>query len=180
MILTITQANVGLDYCINNINSFIEDVEILLEKNKLDHIIIPIQFAMEELGKAKILLDKIKSCSSDKITISTEDGWLDHKKKVEIASHYIDIPNYQKEFIFDNSPEFFFPDFLAEEIINGEVDELKDKAKRGHSIRLESSFVYFDKETGEPKLGRGLPKEEVEEFLRILDDGLSKLKRDYL
>ena len=96
MILTITQANVGLDYCINNINSFIEDVEILLEKNKLDHIIIPIQFVMEELGKAKILLDKIKSCSSDKITISKKDGWLDHEKKVEIASP-VSLSKYTNE-----------------------------------------------------------------------------------
>jgi len=180
MIITKIQANVGLDYCINNISSFIEDVEILLEKNKLNHIIIPIQFAIEELGKAKILLDKIKSCTSDKITISNKDGWIDHKKKVEIASHYIDLPDYQKKFIFDFSPEYFVPDFLAEEIIDEEVNELKDKAKRGHSIRLESSFVYFDKETGEPKLGRGLPKDEAVEFLQILNDGLSKLKRDYI
>jgi len=183
--ITITkkQANIAFGLCIDNVNSFINDIEILLQENKFDHIIIHIQFAMEELGKAKILLEKINKNSSDKIILSKNDGWLDHEKKVEIASELIDIPSEQKELLgllIGDDPEGFPPDFLTEVIMDSEVEELKDKAKQGHSLRLESSFVGFDKESGDPILRNRLPKEEVEMFLQILSEGLMKIKADYI
>ena len=97
--ITKKQANKAFELCIDNINSFIQDIEILLKESKFDHIIIQIQFAMEELGKAKILADKINDNSSDKIILSRDDGWLDHEKKVEIASELIDLPRYQKSLL---------------------------------------------------------------------------------
>ncbi len=183
--ITITkkQANIAFELCLDNVNSFIDDTEILLKENKFDHIIIPIQFAMEELGKAKIFLEKINKNSSDKITLSKNDGWLDHEKKVEIASELIGLPSYQKEILKSFSvPDLdgFPPDFLKEVIEDDEVEELKDKAKQGHSLRLESSFVSFDKESGEPTLGNRLSKEEVRTFLQILSEGLMKIRSDYI
>lgn len=183
IIITKKQANEAFGLCIDNINSFIQDIEILLKESKFDHIIIPIQFAMEELGKAKIIVEKINNSSSDKIILSKIDGWLDHEKKVEIASELIDLPRYQKELIeslIGYDPIDFTPDFLSETIVDSEVEELKDKAKQGHSLRLESSFVGFNKESGVPMLGERLPKEEVEMFLQILNDGLMKIEYDYI
>lgn len=46
--------------------------------------------------------------------------------------------------------------------------------------RLESSFVGFNQETGDPILGKKLPKEKVVTFLQILNDGLKKLEDDYI
>ncbi len=183
IIITKKQANEAFGLCIDNINSFIQDVEIMLKENKFDHIIIPIQFAMEELGKAKILVDKINNSSSDKITLTKNDGWLDHEKKVEIASELIDLPRYQKELIeslIGYDPIDFTPDFLTDVIVDSEVEVLKDKAKQGHLLRLESSFVGFNQETGDPIIGKRLPKEEVEMFLQILNEGLMKIENDYI
>jgi len=183
--ITITkkQANIAFGLCKDNINSFISDIEILLKENKFDHIIIPIQFAMEELGKAKILVDKINNSSSEKITLTKNDGWLDHGKKVEIASELIDLPRYQKGLLsslIGYDLMGFPPDFLLDVIRDDEVDELKDKAKQGHSLRLESSFVGFNQETGDPMIGKRLPEEEVKTFLQILNDCLKKLEADYI
>ena len=199
IIITKKQANVALGLCIDNINSFVKDTEIMLKENKFDHIIIPIQFAMEELGKAKIFVEKISNSSSDKIILSKDDGWLNHEKKVEIASELIDLPRYQKallESLSEIIPPCFPPGFppgappgfplgfpsgfLTDVIEDEEIEELKDKAKKGHSLRLESSFVDFDKESGDPRLGKRFPKEEVVTFLQILNDGLMKIKVDYI
>ena len=184
--ITITkkQANEAFGLCIDNINSFISDIEILLKENKFDHIIIPIQFAMEELGKAKIFVDKINNSSSDKITLTKNDGWLDHEKKVEIASELIDLPEYQKQLldtIIGHYPMDLFsgfpPGFLADAVEYGELEELQDKAKQGHSLRLESSFVGFNRETGDPTLGKSLSREEVVTFLQVLKDALKKIEK---
>ena len=187
IIITKKQANIAFGLCIDNITSFIQDIEIMLKESKFDHIIIPIQFAMEELGKAKILVDKINNSLSDKITLTKNDGWLDHEKKVEIASELIDLPRYQKELIdslMRCSPMDIFsgfpPGFLADAVVYGELEELQDKAKQGHSLRLESSFVGFDKNTGEPMIGKGLPIEEVVTFLQVLKDGLMKIEKNYI
>ena len=199
IVITKKQANVALGLCIDNINSFVKDTEIMLKENKFDHIIIPIQFAMEELGKAKIFVEKISNSSSDKIILSKDDGWLNHEKKVEIASELIDLPRYQKallESLSEIIPPCFPPGFppgappgfplgfpsgfLTDVIEDEEIEELKDKAKKGHSLRLESSFVDFDKESGDPRLGKRFPKEEVVTFLQILNDGLMKIKVDYI
>ena len=111
------------------------------------------------------------------------DGWLDHEKKVEIASEFIDIQIHQKMLlglIIGDGPEDYLIDPLAIEMVDREVEELKDKAKQGHSLRPESSFVGFDKDSGDPMLGERLPKEEVEMFLQILNDGLMKIENDYI
>ena len=179
IIITKKQANEAFGLWKDNIHSFILDIEILLKESKLDHIIIPIQFAMEEIGKAKILANKINESSSDKITLTKYDGWLNHEKKVEIASELIDLPRYQESLLTSLTGYDlvgFPPSFLMDVIRDDEVDELRNKAKQGHSLRLESSFVGFNQETGDPIIGKGLPKEEVRMFLQILNDGLKKIE----
>lgn len=180
--LTKKQANLAIGLCIDNSTSFIDDANILFEKNKLNHIIIPIEFAIEELGKAKIILDKIKTTDSDTITLDKQDGWLNHRSKVDVALELIDIPVGYKQLlglVFGDGPEDYLLDPLAMAAIEDEVKTLKEKTKKGHDLRLESSFVDFDNETFDPKLSRGMTKDEAEMFLRSMDDAISRFRIKY-
>jgi AbiV family abortive infection protein len=59
--------------CLDNARSYLDDADMYISNNKTDHLAIPIEFAMEEIGKAKIIFDKIEKNHS-KILLSSKDG----------------------------------------------------------------------------------------------------------
>ena len=76
--LTQEQAKKAIDMCLENAESYLHDADMYVSNNKTDHLATPIVFAMEEIGKAKIIYDK-KENSGSKSSLSNKDGIYDHK-----------------------------------------------------------------------------------------------------
>ncbi len=74
--LTQEQANKAIKMCLENARSYLNDADMYISNNKTHHLAIPIEFAMEEIGKAKIIFDKIGNNS--KIPLSYTDGFYWH------------------------------------------------------------------------------------------------------
>src|SRR3990167_4904041 len=88
--LTQEQAKKAIEMCLENAESYLNDADMYVSNNKTEHLAIPIVFAIEEIGKAKIIYDKIEKDSS-KISLSYKDGIYDHKTKTEKAISLIEL-----------------------------------------------------------------------------------------
>ena len=158
--LTKEQAEKAIKMCLDNARSYLDDADMYVSNNRLDHLAIPIEFAMEEIGKAKIIYDKMENNNSKILLSDKEDGIYSHETKMKKCVSLIEL---------DVSDEI--AETMAEELLLGDGDgfdylltpstisskikqeiELKNTGKQGHKTRLVSSFVDFDCVTNEPKI----------------------------
>ena len=151
--LTQEQAKKAIEMCLENAESYLNDADMYISNNKTDHLATPIVFAMEEIGKAKIIYDKIENLSS-KISLSHKDGIYDHKTKTEKASSLIELDvgeKIAKSLLLGDVDGYLVDPLTISDNIRKE-NELKNTGKKGHGIRLTSSYVDFDSVTSEPKI----------------------------
>jgi len=80
--------------CLDNARSYLDDADMYISNNKTDHLAIPIAFAMEEIGKAKIIFNKTKD--SSEITLSYTDGIYSHETKMKQAISMINLDMDEK------------------------------------------------------------------------------------
>ena len=159
--LTKKQAEKAIKMCLDNAWSYLDDADMYISNNKTDHLAIPIEFAMEEIGKAKIIYDKIEKNNSKILLSNNEDGIYDHPTKMKKAVSLIEL-DFDDEIgdamgesllLFGDISGFDYslaPSKIFDKVI--QEKELKDVGKQGHKIRLASSFVGFDPATNEPKI----------------------------
>ena len=152
--LTQEQAKKAIKMCLENARSYLNDADMYISNNKTDHLAIPIEFAMEEIGKAKIIFDKIVKNSS-KIPLSYKDGIYWHETKTKKAISLIDLDVSEKManalVLGDDVFDYLLDPLTISVNITQEI-ELKNTGKQGHDIRLASSYVDFDSVTNEPKI----------------------------
>lgn len=152
--LTHEQAEKAIEMCLDNARSYLDDADMYISKNKTDHLAIPIEFAMEEIGKAKIIYDKMSNNDS-KILLSYKDGIYGHETKTKKAISLIELDVSEKmadALVLGDEPIDYLFDPLTISFNIQQENELKNTGKQGHSIRLASSYVDFDSVTGEPKI----------------------------
>ena len=157
--LTRKQAEKYITMCLDNAWSYLDDADMYISNNRTGHLAIPIEFAMEEIGKGKIIYDKIGKNNSKILLSNKEDGIYSHLTKLKKAISLIelDIDDEMGEsmaeslLLGDNSIDVSFNHSRILDTITKER-ELKDTGKQGHKIRLSSSFVDFDTITNEPKI----------------------------
>jgi len=151
--LTKEQAKKAIEMCLENAESYLNDADMYISNNKTDHLATPIVFAMEEIGKAKIIYDKLEN-SSSKIALSNKDGIYDHKIKTEKDSSLIELDVGEKiaKSLLLGDVDGYLVDPLTISVNIREENELKNTGKKGHDIRLTSSYVDFDSVTSEPKI----------------------------
>ena len=149
------QAEKAIEMCLENARSFLDDADMYISSSRKDHLAIPIEFAMEEIGKAKIIYDKIIKNSS-KILLSDKDGFYSHPIKSQKAISLIELDVSEKmanALVFGDDDELdYLLDPLTISVNIAQENELKNIGKQGHNIRLTSSFVDFDPITNEPKI----------------------------
>ena len=87
--ITCEQAKKAIELCFENAKSFLNDADILIKNNVPNHISIPIEFALEEVGKAKIIFDKLDSDNS--IIIDDKDGFYDHVTKLKKCTELFEL-----------------------------------------------------------------------------------------
>jgi len=157
--LTLEQAEKAIKMCLDNAWSYLEDADMYISNNRTDHLAIPIEFAMEEIGKAKIIFDRM-SKYNPKVILSYRSGIYNHETEMQKAILLIqsDIGDEMAEAMakgllwgdFGGFDHFNDPSKISDKI--KEEMELKNTGKQGHVIRLASSFVDFDPVTNEPKI----------------------------
>jgi len=175
--LTREQAERTIKMCLDNAWSYLDDVDMYISNNRTDHLAIPIEFAMEEIGKAKIIYDKIEKNNSKILISDSEDGIFDHPTKMKKAVSLIEI-NFDDEigeaimtsqmlFGDEMATDYFLDHSSIADKIKQEK-ELKDIGEQGHKMRLASSFVDFDPSTNEPKLEKS--KEDLTKLIASLHE----------
>ncbi len=151
--LTKDQAEKTINMCLENARSYLDDADMYISKDRTEHLAIPIVFAMEEIGKAKIIFDKIGNNS--KIPLSYKDGIYSHETKVKKVISLIELDPSEKMaeglLLGDDAFDYLLDPLTISSIVTQE-NELKNTGKQGHEIRLASSYVDFDSVTNEPKL----------------------------
>lgn len=169
------QAKKAIKICLDNAWSYLEDADMYITNNRTEHLAIPIAFAMEEIGKAKIIYDKIEKNNSKILLSNHEDGIYDHLTKMKKTVSLIEL-NFDDEMgeavmtdklIFGGS--FGLESFIDQSEISDKIKqekELKDIGKQGHKIRLASSFVDFDATTNEPKIEKST--EDLTKLIKVL------------
>jgi AbiV family abortive infection protein len=154
--LTKEQTEKAIKMCLENAESYLNDTDMYISNKKINHLAIPIVFAIEEIGKAKIIYDKLEKDNS-KISLSREDGIYDHKIKTEKAISLIELDVGEKMLnglIFGDDMLDYLLDPLTISVNIRKENELKNTVKKGHGIRLASSYVDFDPITNEPKIDK--------------------------
>jgi len=128
--LTQEQANKAIKMCLENAESYLSDAEMYISNNKTNHLAIPIEFAMEEIGKAKIIFDKIGNNS--KILLSYEDGIYSHETKVMKVISLIELDIGEKiaedMLLGDDEFNYLLDPIVISSIVKKE-NELKNTGK---------------------------------------------------
>ena len=168
------QAEKAIQMCLQNARSFLDDADMYISKNRRDHLAIPIEFAMEEIGKAKIIYDKLLKDNS-KILLSDKDGIYSHETKMKktVSLIELDFDDEIGEAMAENlllfGDSFGFEPFFNQSTISNKIKketELKNTGNQSHKIRLTSSFVDFDPATNEPKIEK--PSVDLTKLMKIL------------
>ena len=89
-VLTTDQAGKALRLCLDNAESYLQDIDISVNNKKYDHLFIPLSYAVEEIGKARMLLDGLCRNYGGLIVITT-DITKDHRLKLNQAIEYMHI-----------------------------------------------------------------------------------------
>ncbi|HKZ61935.1 MAG TPA: AbiV family abortive infection protein, partial [Nitrososphaera sp.] len=145
--LTNEQTWKALKLCLDNVADLL-DLAALHITTKRYRLLLFVQFALEEAGKAMIIMDKL--ANPNEVVITTADCIYDHETKMLKALERIDLPDEWhiiREY-FRPPVNYEWPDsvvYFAED-----RERLIGTAKHGHRVRLESLFVEFDPITRDP------------------------------
>ncbi len=138
------------------------DAIFLCANDRLQYVPILMQFAFEEIGKAKIIYDKIRSVSqANTITLTKSDHLYDHEFKLKVFLQLLEEMHDEIKtgVVFSNYPEGNKQASKeSEPFLRNSKSAIRELIEQGHRLRLDSSFVDFDVQTGEPKIGHNLDK----------------------
>lgn len=144
----------AIEMCLTNAQNYLDDANALYSQRKLEHIWVSYQFAFEELGKAKAMIDQLEQ---NTIPVKMNNAIrTKHQIKIDYIKDLIKITPEREKYYHDtwsNFPLFnMFGDIektknsfvaLDQEIVNQLVTDGHEKRKR--------AFVNF-KPDGTPHL----------------------------
>lgn len=138
---------------------------------------------MEETGKAKIILEKLEVG-----TTPIELTWkeiFDHETKLHAIDSLLDVPSETTEWLRTTWNEFPLPfgfidlDKTVDRFVGIYQTEISENASAGHQNRLKSSFVDFDRQTGEPHLESGFNKAHADTLLKSIRQLINQIETDF-
>ena len=158
----------GIELCKDNIRHLLDDARTLVKKNTWQaksHAVALIVLAIEELGKAKVLMDSLQHSKGKGIgTVEVEKNLFRlHGPKFEEGCSLVPYDALIiEEAAFD--PKFFDPDnFVTKDI------EVHPK------IRLEATFVDWNDAKKSWKIGTPATPEKIERLIIEIAKALEKI-----
>lgn len=182
--LTRTQAYDAIPMCLSNAKEYLEDAKIKYEKRRLKHIRIEFQFALEELGKAKVMMDQMNA-GNQTITMNNAIRKT-HQIKVDYIKSLITVPPAKEKEYEDIWTGFPMPFIqmdakrIAGKFAALDQDIITDIVTDGHNKRLRT-FVNFDDNTHDPYLDGPMREGDsqlmIEVIEKLIDDFQSQAKQ---
>jgi len=151
--------NEGIKACERNVLDFLQDAKLVIEKGRLNHAYVSVQFAIEELGKLVILKDAFNTSKSDNILVE-ETVFKSHKGKSDKAWTVLD-PTLRK--IYDG--------VFNDDVFNHDIFETDTKAE--YETRLDCAFVDF--RAGSWHIGRNINRDLLIGLVNHIEEKLHKI-----
>jgi AbiV family abortive infection protein len=173
MDLTRHQAHNAIPMCLSNAKEYLEDAKIKYEKRRLQHIRIEFQFALEELGKAKVMMDQMNAGNQ---TIQMSNAIRKTRQiKVDHIKNLIKVPSAKEKEYEDVWANFPMPFIqmaakrIAEKFAVLDQDIITDIVTDGHNKRLRT-FVNFDDNTCDPYLDGPMREGDCQLMIRVIEE----------
>ncbi len=182
IVLCPEQAVKAISLCKENAISYMDDAMHLWLKDRLTHIPIFIEFAMEEIGKAKIILSKLGTVTrTNTITITASDGVYSHERKLKAFADMLALSREEwlRVGIHLDDQLSITLDKNARALLENDARQAIEQARKGHQIRVESAFVDFDPKTNEPKIGHNLDKDALKERVDWIREVIHMIFKDF-
>lgn len=177
--------------CFDNAKDHLEDAKVLISQGQISHIVNPIEFALEELGKADFIIERLKE-NTQTITydfLLHDDSLYKHETKAERIIPKIKLSDYDKHVMHTRIANWFTSighipiDSMVEdhsEQLNAlNEDELKNHALKGSNLRMDTNYVNIDHSTGEPSLDRPINHDQGKRWVNSLTVVLMDLEKDF-
>lgn len=171
MDLTRTQAIDATKLCLYNTKEYLEDARVLYEKRRLQHIRISFQFALEETGKAKAMIDQLNAGNS--IIEMNHAMRKEHQPKIDYIKNLIKVPP-EREKYFEDVWSAFPMSFIqmnanhfAKKFVELDQDILNDIIDDAHEKRLRT-LVNFDGNTHDAYLDPPMREGDCEIMIEVI------------
>lgn len=152
----------GIDLCKKNILDFLEDARLLIERGRLNHAFVSVEFAIEELGKIVMLKEALTSSDAEPVLVE-EDVFRKHRGKSKKAWTVLDS---KFRAIYDeghfNDEYFDFRDFFTD-------------TKASHETRLQCAFVDFDESGSKWHIGRDIKETLLVNLIKHMEEKLRQI-----
>ena len=131
----ISKINEGVAFCKRNIVDYIKDARLIIKDGRPYHAVINVEFALEEFGKALLIIKAKQNSPTNKVDINGKKKgnfveFCDHNRKVDRALALID-PTDDYRTIFRMAEKGCFEKGIL------------DEPEINHETRLECSFVEY-------------------------------------
>jgi len=159
--IPIDKIDQGIKLCLTNVKLYINDSRRLMEAGSVEHVVVLVIFAAEELAKASILSKRLyEQKGRDAIEVETKlfRGRGAHEFKMKEAKQLLG-----DSLILESSRVGYaeLPFTLGEEVV------------ASPELRLQCAFVDF--EDGKWKFGTSYSRANLEDLLRKIEDEVSRL-----
>jgi hypothetical protein len=175
------QAKKAIINLLKNADSFIKDASEKYEKKQLEHITIPITFAMEQLGQSKLIFLKLNSTQGD-ITFEKSDKMFDHQENIDRIKSELEISEDKEKWLDGVWRDAPFPiqdiSHVVDQFRHLYEDEMKQHMSTGAADRLDSSFVVFQND-GETEINIALNKSFAETRIGAVKKLREKLQSEF-
>lgn len=142
----------GIQYCLKNVESYIESAEILLKSGKFRQAFILDGFAREELGKIINIMNAPFYFQNTEKRKSWEKRFMDHKDKLHFGFDVDDIMNKvlpenenreEAELLFKKRMDAMYVNYKEEKFVRP-IDISKEEVEE--SIKITKERLKFHKE----------------------------------
>ena len=161
--ITMDQAYKSINMCKSNALALMNEAMFLWANDRILSIPILFQFAFEEIGKAKMIFDILDNNKKSKTIKVNIKNLSNHKRKHNAFIQLLKQAQkgeLRKGVLFSNNPRENAEanKKYGRPMLKESATKLLELIEQSHKLRLESSFVDFDTQTGDPKYGHGLDK----------------------
>ncbi|CDI04945.1 AbiV family abortive infection protein [Candidatus Nitrosotenuis uzonensis] len=142
--LTRQQAYAAVQLCLQNAREYLKDAKMHYDNKRFQHIRIPLQFSLEESGKARAMIDQLQN--GQQTIQMNRDMRKGHQIKVDYIRQFVK-PSKQKEQEYNDvwsACPFLSPS--AEPIFDGEAEEMRKMMQEQIASDTTKKFIELDKD----------------------------------
>ena len=144
MDLTRQQAYDATKLCLKNARDFLDDAKMHYENKRLQHIRIPLVFALEEAGKAKVMMDQLQA--GDSVIEMNPTMRRGHQIKVDYIKQFVKVSPQKEQYYEDVWSNFPFLSPTVEPVFTGEAEEMRKMFKQQMGKEASEKFVKLDQD----------------------------------